>query len=133
MKTIEDKIKVTAQRDGYNVDIFMEQEPGSAGVNTIDHYAREVLKSYSFQGKKESGSKVLRASRVSAAAEGGRIKIVSGAWNKEFLDELEVFPGGRYKDQVDAFSGAYDKLKNYIQYSWIPIAVEQETSYWESA
>jgi len=130
---VENLIKNTAMLDGYSTDIWMEQEPGSAGVNNIDHYAREVLKGYTFRGRKETGSKVIRATRVSVAAEQGRIFLVQGAWNTPFLDELEVFPGGRYKDQADAFSGVYDKLKNYINYSHIPIAVGNDTSYWATA
>jgi phage terminase large subunit-like protein len=28
----------------------------------------------------------------------------------DYLDECEVFPAGKYKDQVDASSGAFSKL-----------------------
>jgi hypothetical protein len=33
-----------------------------------------------------------------------------GAWNGAYLDELCVFPNGRYDDQVDASSGAFARL-----------------------
>jgi len=36
--------------------------------------------------------------------------MVKANWNKEFLDELEYFPASKYKDQVDASSGAFNKL-----------------------
>ena len=130
---VENTIRATAKFDGYTTDIWMEQEPGSAGVNTIDHYSREILKDFTFRGQKETGAKALRAMKPSAAAEQGRIKLVEGAWNDDFLDELEVFPGGRYKDQADALSGAYDKLKNYINYKHIPIEVGTSTAHWASA
>jgi len=34
---VEKRIKQTAELDGKRVTIYMEQEPGSSGVNTIDH------------------------------------------------------------------------------------------------
>ena len=43
---------------------------------------------------------------LSAAAEAGNVKLVIGDWNKDFLDEAEVFPNGRHDDMVDAVSGA---------------------------
>jgi len=111
---IEDLVKRTAERDfddyGGRVEIWMEQEPGSAGVIVIDHYAREVLKGYPFRGYKETGDKVLRAKPASSAAEQGNIAIKSGPWNDAFLDELTLFPLGKHKDQVDAFSGAFRML-----------------------
>jgi len=62
---------------------------------------------YTFRGHKTTGSKEIRAQPVSSAAEAGNVKLVSGAWNSDFLDEVELFPHGRYDDQVDAVSGAF--------------------------
>ena len=88
----------------------MEQEPGSSGVNTIDHYRRAVLKGYAYYGDKKTSNKVERAMPLSAAAEAGNVKLVLGDWNKDFLDEAEVFPNGRHDDMVDAVSGALTML-----------------------
>lgn len=107
---VERVIKQTAMMDGKGVPIFMEQEPGSSGKNTIDHYARHVLKGYSFQGDKVTGSKIIRANPVSAAASNHNMKLVKGAWNKAYLEEVQLFPQGKYKDQVDATSGAFNKV-----------------------
>jgi predicted phage terminase large subunit-like protein len=93
-----------------NVAIFMEQEPGSAGVHMIDNFARNVLKGFPFKGNKVSGSKSVRAHPASSAAELGNIKLVKGRWNAAFLDEAEVFPHGEYDDQIDALSGAIAML-----------------------
>lgn len=84
----------------------MEQEPGSGGVNTIDHYRREVLSGYDFRADKVTGSKMERARPLSAAAEAGNVQLVHGAWNEGFLDELCAFPEGGHDDQVDATAGA---------------------------
>lgn len=107
---VEALIKQTAELDGRAVEIWMEQEPGSSGVNTIDYYRRQVLVGFAFRGNKTTGSKEIRANPFSAAAEAGNVKLVRGPWISEFLDELEAFPGASHDDQVDAASGAYEKL-----------------------
>lgn len=106
----ESTIKQTAQMDGKSVDIYMEQEPGSAGVADIDNFARRVLLGYSFRGVKTTGSKEIRANPLSSAAEQGNVKLVKGSWIRDFLDEFELFPCGAHDDIVDATSGAFSKL-----------------------
>jgi predicted phage terminase large subunit-like protein len=90
--------------------IRMEQEPGSAGKAIVDTYSRHVLPAYDFKGVPSTGSKVIRATPLSAQAEAGHITICRGPWNTDLLDELCAFPHGRYDDQVDALSGAYAVL-----------------------
>jgi predicted phage terminase large subunit-like protein len=108
---VEALIRQTAMIDGPEVMIRMEQEPGSAGVDVIDHYARYVLPGYNFKGVRSTGSKISRAGAIATAAENGNVCIVRGAWNNEFLDEIVVFPNEAYHDdQVDAISGAYNAL-----------------------
>ncbi|GEM_PF-3677974 len=62
---VEQLIRQTAELDGRAVRIFMEQEPGSSGINTIDHYCRRVLSGYAFYGIRPTGSKEERARPVS--------------------------------------------------------------------
>lgn len=57
-----------------------------------------------------AGSKELRAEPLADAARGGIVKLVAGAWNAAFLTEMEGFPRGQWKDQVDSSSGAFNKL-----------------------
>lgn len=111
-KGVEDLVRQTAELDGKAVNIHMEQEPGSSGVNTIDHYRRVVLKGYSFYGDKKTSNKVERAQPFSAAAEAGNVKLVKGSWNKDFLDEAEQFPVGKHDDMVDVASGSMAMLSN---------------------
>jgi predicted phage terminase large subunit-like protein len=100
----------TARADGGGTHIVMEQEPGSAGKTVVDHYLR-LLQGYVFHGERSTGSKSDRAQPLAAQAEGGAVKLLRGAWNKDFLDELEVFPfGGRHDDQVDAVSLALSQV-----------------------
>lgn len=113
-KEVESVVVQTAaldrDRDIDHVDIWMEQEPGSSGVNTIEHY-RSLLVGYPFRGYKETGAKEDRASPVSSQAEAGNIKILIGPWDiNALLDELEAFPEARDKDQCDSLSGAFARL-----------------------
>jgi predicted phage terminase large subunit-like protein len=108
---VEALIYQTAQLDGLDVMIRMEQEPGSAGVDVIDHYARHVLTGYNFKGVKSTGSKVARAAALSTAAEQGNLLITNTHWSSVCIDELVLFPTeGAHDDQVDAISGGYNTL-----------------------
>ncbi|MFA4974887.1 MAG: phage terminase large subunit [bacterium] len=107
---VEALIRQTADLDGPDTSIRMEQEPGSSGKGIIDHYARYVLRGYAFKGVPSTGSKVERARPVSAAAEAGNVKIVRGSWNAAFLDEVSAFPTGKHDDIVDTLSGSFSDL-----------------------
>lgn len=64
------------------------------------------------RSKRVTGSKETRATAFSAAVEAGNVKLLRGAWNDAFLNELENFPEGLHDDQVDAASDAFDELNN---------------------
>lgn len=53
---------------------------------------------------KVDGDKFTRALAWANLAEEGRVILVRGTWNDEFLDEVCRFPGGQHDDQVDAVS-----------------------------
>jgi len=109
---VERLILQTAQMDGINTHIYMEQEPGSSGKNTIDHYAK-LLAGYIFHGVRNTGSKVERARPFSAAVSNGLVSVVTAPWTQELIWELEAFPTkGVHDDQVDSCSGAFAQLSN---------------------
>src|SRR5262249_27686438 len=68
-------VRPTAERDGRDVPIWMEQEPGSAGAVVIDHYLR-LLAGFAFHGERSTGSKVDRALPLAAQAEGGTVQLL---------------------------------------------------------
>jgi predicted phage terminase large subunit-like protein len=106
---VEEAIRNTAQTDGYQVRIILEQDPGQAGVAEASYYIR-ALAGYSVYAVPATKAKETRVRPVSAQAEGGNVKLVSGSWNEPFLRELENFPDGAHDDQVDALSGAFNEL-----------------------
>ena len=111
---VEATVRQTADMDGKKVLICMEQEPGSSGKNTISHYRRNILPEFVFTGDRPTGSKIERAAPFSSQAEAGNVFIVRAHWNEKYIDELELFPDGKYKDQVDGTSGAFGKLAKNI-------------------
>lgn len=110
---VEKEVQQAAQIDGLNTPVWIEQEPGSSGKNTISHYQRNVLPGYNVRGERSTGSKEERAGPVSSKAEAGLVKLVRGEWIPAFLDEVEAFgPDAAHDDQVDALSGAFKQLAN---------------------
>ena len=55
--------------------------------------------------------KFTRSLPFSAAAESGRVFLVKGTWNQDFIDEVCEFPKGRHDDQVDAISLAFGVMR----------------------
>jgi predicted phage terminase large subunit-like protein len=110
---LEEIIRMAAEIDGHSCSIRMEQEPGSSGIITIDHYARKVLNGYDFQGVLSTGSKVERARAASSAAQAGRVFISDKCRNLlPFMDEADLFPYGAHDDTVDGFSGAFNFFRS---------------------
>lgn len=90
----------TASQDGRDVEIWWEEEKGSAGKFT-SHYLRSVFKGFDAHPDPVSGQKVDRAKPWSAWAEFGRVKLVRGSWNRQFLSWASAFPDGK-RDVIDA-------------------------------
>lgn len=102
-------IRQTAQLDTRAVSIFGEQEPGAAGKSDALAFAK-LLDGFTVHTEPSTGDKTVRAGPFASAAEGQRVKLVRGPWNRDFLDELCDFPKGVHDDQVDAAAAAYNQL-----------------------
>ena len=109
-QTVQALVKQTAMVDGREVIVYMEEEGGSGGKNTIDFYRRFILQGFAFYGKRSTGSKESRAVPLSSTAEAGNVYIVRGTWVNDFLNEINAFPQGSHDDQVDAVVGAFNMI-----------------------
>jgi predicted phage terminase large subunit-like protein len=103
--------------------IWIEQEPGSGGKESAESSIRR-FKGYDVHADKVTGSKEVRAEPYAAQVQAGNVYLVAADWNRAFIDEHEQFPNGKYKDQVDATAGAFNKLaENVSSYdrtlSWV--------------
>lgn len=111
---VEKTIRATAEMDGKSVMVGIEQDPGQAGKFEAAYYAR-ALAGWNVQAYPVSKNKVTRAGPVSSQALAGNVKIVRGAWNQVFIEELERFPEDTHDDQVDALSGGFSALLTAAQ------------------
>jgi predicted phage terminase large subunit-like protein len=129
---VEQIIMQTASADGYSCAIRMEQEPGSSGDITVDHYARNILNGYDFAGVRSTGSKVERAAPASAASQAGRVFVVNHCRNlTAFLDEADVFPYGIKDDTIDGFSGSFNFFRSPAL-AVAPTSISKSSgSYWK--
>jgi predicted phage terminase large subunit-like protein len=107
---IERLVATTAQTDGRDVHIYIEEQPGAAGKMLTHRYTRHVLKGYSVRADRPSGAKDVRAQPVAAAAQNGVLKLLPLRNRNDLLDELAAFPNGAHDDCVDALAGAYNAL-----------------------
>jgi predicted phage terminase large subunit-like protein len=106
-------IKQTANADhqlGRRVTIWIEQEPGSGGKESAENTVLN-LGGFEVRVDRVSGDKVTRAGPLSAQAEAGNIELMQRPWTEAWLNEAQNFDGEHgYMDQVDASSGAFNKL-----------------------
>ena len=120
----ERMIKQTAQVDGVPVPVWIEQEPGSGGKESAESTVRN-LAGFVCYADRVTGAKETRAEPFAAQVASGNVWIARGAWNRAFIDECAMFPVGKFKDQVDAASGAFVKLTQTDS----PVGVSLKRSY----
>ena len=102
-------IKQTAEADGHLVYVLVEQEPGSGGKESAEGTIRN-LAGFNIQADRPTGDKAFRADPLSVQVNYGNVKIRNAVWNYEYIEEFRLFPNSKYKDQVDATSGAFNFL-----------------------
>lgn len=107
--TRDRQIRQTAELDGKEVKQLGEQEPGSAGVTDANAFIR-LLVGFPVEVEKSTGDKVTRADAFSSQVNAGNVKLLRGAWNKKYIEELQKFPLGKHDDQVDGSSLGFNKL-----------------------
>jgi len=106
----EKRIKQRAIMDGPDVQVFMEEEPGSSGKDTISHYSRNVLQGVAFRGRRSTGPKESYIDVIAAQAEAGNVRLLKGDWNEAFLKQCEQWPMGAHDDYIDAVAKAYAEI-----------------------
>lgn len=122
----EQNILTTAKNDAADwgrVEIWLEQEPGSGGKESAERSVA-MLAGYPAKADPVRGSKEIRAEPYAAQQQAGHVLVFNALWTQEFIDEHEVFPNGKFKDQVDSTAGAFAKCvtKTYkydASMSWV--------------
>jgi len=97
-------------REGPEVIIWHQQDPGSSGVDSAEATNRMFAKEgFTASFETMTGDKEVRAGPWSSMCQGGGVRLVRGGWNEDFITEHVAFPA-LYDDQVDAASAAFNKL-----------------------
>ncbi len=105
----EATMKQTAHLDGPECVIYIEEEGGSGGKESAQATIKN-LRGFVCYADRPTGDKVVRADPWSSQIAAGVVRLVAGDWNNAYLDEHKTFPNGKYKDRVDASSGAFNML-----------------------
>jgi predicted phage terminase large subunit-like protein len=113
---VEQLLRNTAEQDGNRVHIGFGQDPGQAGKSQALHLVR-ALDGFTVTPAPESGDKLTRFGPFSSQCRAGNVKIRRGAWNEELFRVLEGFPDLAHDDEVDACSGALERLNPQME-SW---------------
>lgn len=110
----EKVIRQTAEMDGRKVRIYIEQEPGSGGLESAQATIRNLAGFATFADR-PSGDKDTRLEPFAAQAQAGNVYLLRGEWNMDYIEEMIAIPSGARRDQGDATSGAYNMATKRAQ------------------
>ena len=106
----------TAQSDGVEVKIGLEEEGGSSGKDASLATIKK-LAGFSVFADRPTGDKATRAVPYSDQVNGGNVYLApeepGDEWHKAYVGELRLFPRGKNDDQVDGSSGGFKDLTKH--------------------
>ena len=102
-------IQNIAKQDGKRVKVLLWQDPAQAGKVDVA-LTKGFLIGFHVESEVAREDKLVYAGPFSTQVEAGNVDLLEAPWNDAYLSELEAFPDGRHKDQVDASSRAFGGL-----------------------
>jgi phage terminase large subunit-like protein len=118
----------TARRDGSQVPVVLEEEPGSGGKNQVaavkTHFKQfpELLNHKVIgQRARDVGDRVMAANHWFSIAAEGRVELVKSSWSDKFLSQLDAFPTPEiHDDRVTSTSGAFAYISPFKTWVRVP-------------
>ena len=89
--------------NGYTRRSLVEVEPKASGKSLTQTLKRESKLNIK-DGKAPAKDKVARANDSAPTIESGRVKLIRGPWNKEFLEQVCTFPNAAHNEYVDCLT-----------------------------
>lgn len=89
-----------AMRNGYNSYSKIFIEPKASGLS-VTQQLRTATNLNVIEAPNPEADKVTRAHAVAPTLESRKVRLVSGIYIKEFVEQLEAFPNGTHDDKVD--------------------------------
>lgn len=118
-------IRKTAEQDGRGVTVGWEQEPGSSGIMAMEQI-KTSLKGFKSKPVRPQGDKIQRALPYATASQNGKVFLLRGIWNDQYINALHHFDGSPkplINDLTDASSGAYEILSS-IRSTWVRVTTK---------
>ena len=112
-------IKDVAWSDGLDIMQILPTDPGQAGKVAnkfyVTYFAENGITTRS-ESANPHANKATRFGPFSSVVANGLVKVVRGAWNRDYFDEACFFTGkkGDTDDQVDATSSAFNQLAKQV-------------------
>lgn len=110
---ILEQARLDRSRFGDMVMVGLEQEPGSGGKESLQATVARLrgFRVWWWKVDGTTGGKELRAEPWATQVNAGNVYLEKDdAWNDPFAQEHLFFPNSRFKDQVDAASGAFQGI-----------------------
>ena len=95
-------------KNGYSNRSRIYVEPKASGKSIVQTLQKETGLNVR-EDKPPSKDKVARVQDISASLESGRVSLLRGKWNEEFVQQLVKFPSAKHDDMVDCLVMAITK------------------------
>ena len=96
------------QMNGYTNSSRVFVEPKASGKSIVQTLKRETGLNVR-EDVPPTKDKVARVQDISAALESGRVSLVKGEWNEEFIQQCVKFPAAKHDDMVDCLVMAVNR------------------------
>lgn len=103
-------LQAFAHLHGYTRKSLIEIEPKASGKSLAQTLKRITTLNVK-EGIPPAKDKVARANDSSPTVEAGRVKLIRGPWNKEFIEQVCTFPNAAHDEYVDCLTMMIGKDK----------------------
>ena len=87
-------------------------EPKASGKSLRSMFQKTGFNAIEIPNKQVSAGKISRVEDSAPSIQGGKVKVMKGAWNNSFFEEVASFPNGKHDDQVDNL--CYSVIEHFI-------------------
>lgn len=114
---LEGYIPVYAKNNGYTHRSTIKVEPKASGKSIVQKL--KLIPGFNIlEGRTPTDDKVTRTTSISPSCEAGKVRLIRGAWNENFLNQVGAFPNASHDDMLDCLVEAaheefIDNLDNY--------------------
>ena len=92
-----------AYQNGYGSRSMVEVEPKASGKSLVQTLRKQTRLNVK-EGVPPSKDKTSRVKDTSPIMESGRVKLIRGKWNNDFLDQISMFPNAKHDEYVDCLT-----------------------------